>query len=254
MQVIFPTLANFFQVHLYDDVSWVESWRVSAGTLAGIRCAQAVLIAAALKYNLFIFYQKGLVSRFVFYLTNLSCGGLVIYLASMAALGWRDSERGLDRRRAKGWSGWLLHQLYVLNCCLHPIVCAIFWSMVIRPHHLDSVGKIWKEVTLHGLTVFALLSDFYLSNRTFISVRDVVIPNAVLFSYGAWMEVGGLLHPQGGRNGGPWFPYPEFAPGSAFAWLYYAGMICAVNVVFFGVYRAHVFKARRLNALTGWHK
>lgn len=253
--ISFPTLAAFFELHRYDDVSWVESWLLSPWQLAALRALLAGWITAALKYKLYVFYQKGLLTRFLFYLTNLSCGSMVVYLVSMAVLGWRDQAVRLDRPAGRGWAGWSLQQLYVVNWCLHPLVTAVFWSVVVRWHHVDSALKMWKEATLHGLPLLVLvIVEFLVSNRRFICKRDWIVPTAVLSAYGGWMELAGLLHPNGGQNGQSWHPYPEFGPGTAQCWLYYGAALGTINVVFYGVYRLHAWKAGRFDDHTGWRR
>lgn len=241
-------MASFFQVHRYDDVEWVESRLLSTSRLATIRVLFAVWIAAGLKYSLFVFHQKGLLSRFVFYLTNLSCGSLVAYLISMAVLGFRDASQRLSKSRARGWAGWLLHQLYVVNWCIHPMVTMVFWSRVVRAHHVDTMLKLWKEISLHGLPFVVLVLDFLLSDRKFVSKRDWVMPNLTLLAYGGWIGLAGQLHPEGGRGGGPWSPYPDFAPATSPTVLFnYAAAIGAINLTFLVVYQAHQYKTHRLN-------
>jgi hypothetical protein len=136
---------------------------------------------------------------------------------------------------------------------MHPVVTVGYWLLVARPHHVDTALKVWKEATLHGLPLLVLIFiDFFISNRRFVGRWDWLVPTSALLGYGGWMQVAAWMHPEGGKESGPWYPYPLFAPGSPRCWLYYGVAVGAINVVFYGVYRAHQWKARRFDDHLGW--
>ena len=259
MSQVLAQWGTFFQINKYDDVSWVESWRMSSKRLAMVRAGLAGWMLLALKYKLWVFYQRGMVSRFIFYLANLSGLMMSVYFVSMAVLGWRNShssscQHQLDRQAAREWSGFFLHQLYVVNVTVHPLVTIVYWLQVVRPHHIDTPAKLWKEATLHGLPVIVLtVVDFYWSNRVFISRNDFIVPCLFLTVYGGWLQLAGLLHPDGGRDGAPWHPYPHMSSGSIInCILMYGGCLLAANLFFFIALKAHQWKRARMDPLKGW--
>jgi hypothetical protein len=234
---------RFFELDKHVVEDWfrcIYDWHPSIS--ASIKFVFALNITAALIFNFVIHHAPRL--RFFGKLTYLSNIGLVMYLYTMAWLGFRH---GRCRAHWGPFRRFLLSELHFSCWMFQFLIPPIYWLALFDSRKQKNTFEMWwQNISVHGSGMVVLIVELLLARRWYLTWKDTIVNMVLILLYMMWMWNAAFLFGKKLKSGNfelSWM-YDIYSFEFKYAPWSYLGTLVAVVIFSLAIVGVHGLKNR----------